>query len=1230
MAENSKGGGAGDALLRMGSRLVRAEPLDGVRAQVRHGGRDGDVFYRDRWSHDRVVRSTHGVNCTGSCSWDVYVKDGIITWETQATDYPSVGPDRPEYEPRGCPRGAAFSWYTYSPTRVRYPYARGVLVEMYREARGRLGDPVAAWEEITTDPVRRRRYQRARGKGGLVRVTWDEALEIAAASHVFTIKRYGPDRVAGFSPIPAMSMVSHGVGARFVNLVGGSMLSFYDWYADLPVASPQVFGDQTDVPESGDWWDAAYLVLWGSNVPVTRTPDAHWMAEARYRGQKVVVVSPDYSDATKFADEWLAPHPGTDGALAMAMGHVILKERFVDRTTPRFEDYVRRYTDLPFVVSLESRDGRLVPGKFLTASDLGPDREQSRSEHADWKPVIWADGEDAPVAPNGTIGDRWGEEGVGRWNLDLEGRTPALTFYEVGGEAAEVALTRFDTPTGSADVATRGVPVRRVGDRLVTTVFDLLLAQYGVWRDGLPGTWPTGYDDPSEACTPAWQEAVTGVPAERAARIAREFADTAEASGGRAMIILGAGTNQWFHGENAYRAFLSLLLLTGCQGVNGGGWAHYVGQEKCRTATGWAAYASGTDWSRPPRFMAGTAYWYSHTDQWRYDTYRADALASPLGPGRVRGMHTADLVAASARMGWMPSFPTFNRNPVDLGREAAERGQDPGEYVAGQLTDGTLRFAAEDPDDPANWPRTLTVWRSNLFGSSAKGNEYFLKHLLGTHSNLQAEPAGPDDRPRDVTWREELPEGKLDLLLSMDFRMTSTTLLSDIVLPAATWYEKHDLSTTDMHPFVHAFNPAIDPPWETRTDFDAFHALAKAFSTLAAVHLGEVTDLVAVPHQHDTPGELAQPRGVPTDWKANGERPVPGRTMPAIVPVRRNYSAVAQKMAALGPLTESKGLPVKGISFTPDKEVEWLRERNGTVRGGVADGRPSLDTDVKACEAILALSGTSNGRLAAQGFARLAARTGTDMDELSAHSAERRVVFDDARRGPTPVGTSPEWSGKEAADRRYSPFTINVEHDKPWHTLTGRQHFYLDHDWMHEFGEALPVYRPPLDISRLFGEPRIGPNGRREVTVRYLTPHSKWSIHSEYQDNLLMQTLSRGGPTIWMSVEDAAAIEASDNDWVEAVNRNGVVAARLVVSHRMPVGTVYMHHAQERTIDVPKTETTGRRGGIHNSLTRLLVKPTHLIGGYAQLSYAFNYLGPTGNQRDEITVVRKRTTEVRY
>lgn len=488
-------GSASDALLKIGRFVTKWDESGDGRAVFRKGGRAGDAFYRDRWSHDKVVRSTHGVNCTGSCSWKVYVKDGIITWETQETDYPSAGPDRPEYEPRGCPRGAAFSWYTYSPTRVRYPYVRGVLLEMYREARGRLGDPVLAWDEVTSDPERRRRYQQARGKGGLVRASWDEAIEIAAAAHVNTIRKYGPDRCAGFSPIPAMSMVSHCVGTRFIQLIGGVMTSFYDWYADLPVASPQVFGDQTDVPESGDWWDASYLMMWGSNVPVTRTPDAHWMAEVRYRGTKVVTVSPDYADNTKFADEWMPAQAGTDAALAMAMGHVLLTEFFVHRQVPFFTDYVSTYTDLPFLVRLEPAGEQhgpdaFVPGKFLTAADFG----SSVAEDA-WKTVLLDETTGRPVAPNGSMGFRYAESGKGRWNLDLDGVSPALTLAGAEATGTEVLLPAFVELDGTGSVLRRGVPARRVGGHLVTTVFDLMLAQYGVRRDGLPGQWPAGYDD---------------------------------------------------------------------------------------------------------------------------------------------------------------------------------------------------------------------------------------------------------------------------------------------------------------------------------------------------------------------------------------------------------------------------------------------------------------------------------------------------------------------------------------------------------------------------------------------------------------------------------------------------------------------------------------------------------------------------------------------------------------
>ncbi|MGV2903612.1 molybdopterin-dependent oxidoreductase, partial [Microbacterium sp. AGC62] len=715
---HSTDGALADGLVSLGRFMRPGEVSSDLRSLFLEGGRSGDAFYRDRWSHDKVVRSTHGVNCTGSCSWKVYVKDGIITWEAQQTDYPSIGPDSPEYEPRGCPRGAAFSWYTYSPTRVRYPYIRETLAQLYREARAVHADPVDAWASIVEDPEKATAYKRVRGKGGLIRATWDEVLEIAAAAHVHTVKKYGPDRVAGFSPIPAMSMVSHGAGSRFLNLLGGTMLSFYDWYADLPVASPQVFGDQTDVPESADWWNAGYLIMWGSNVPVTRTPDAHFMAEARYRGQKVVTVSPDYTDNTKFADEWVAPHPGTDAALALAMGHVILREHFVEKRTPRFEEYMRRYTDAPYLVALEERNGGLVPGKFVTASDL--DGDAAAQARADFKPVL-LDAVGNPVVPNGSLGHRFTAEDEGRWNLDLGDVVPPLSISDLPGDhdAVEVRLPRFDLDpepgqehAGGSGVVVRGVPVRTVAGRKVTTVFDLMLAQYGVGREGLPGAWPTGYDDASSPGTPAWQEEHTSVPAPQALRIAREFADNAERSGGRSMILMGAGTNHWFHSDTIYRTFLALTTMTGCQGVNGGGWAHYVGQEKVRPITGYQQYAAAADWGRPPRHTIGTAFWYLATDQWRYDGLPADQLSSPLGLGRFADRTTADCLVESVQRGWMPSYPTFDRNPLDLCDEADAIGKEPAQYVVDSLDDGSLKFAVEDPDAPENFPRVVLVWRA--------------------------------------------------------------------------------------------------------------------------------------------------------------------------------------------------------------------------------------------------------------------------------------------------------------------------------------------------------------------------------------------------------------------------------------------------------------------------------------------------------------------------------------
>ena len=104
-----------------------------------------------------------------------------------------------------------------------------------------------------------------------------------------------------------------------------------------------------------------------------------------------------------------------------------------------------------------------------------------------------------------------------------------------------------------------------------------------------------------------------------------------------------------------------------------------------------------------------------------------------------------------------------------------------------------------------------------------------------------------------------------------------------------------------------------------------------------------------------------------------------------------------------------------------------------------------------------------------------------------------------------------------------------------------------------------------------------------------LSPHSKWWIHSEFQDNLPMLTLFRGGPVVWLSDVDAREIEIADNDWVEVFNRNGVVVARAVVSHRVPSGVGLMYHSQDRHVNVPLSEITETRGGTDNSVTRISI-----------------------------------------
>ncbi|WP_420022414.1 nitrate reductase subunit alpha [Bacillus velezensis] len=1193
-------------------------------SQTTSEDRDWENVYRNRWQYDKVVRSTHGVNCTGSCSWNIYVKNGIVTWEGQNLNYPSTGPDMPDFEPRGCPRGASFSWYIYSPLRVKYPYVRGVLINLWREALQAHQNPLDAWKSIVENPEKAKSYKQARGKGGFVRAEWPEVLKLISASLLYTVMKYGPDRNVGFSPIPAMSMISHASGSRFMSLIGGPMLSFYDWYADLPPASPQIWGDQTDVPESSDWYNSGYIITWGSNVPLTRTPDAHFLAEARYKGAKVISISPDFAESSKFADDWLSIRQGTDGALAMAMGHVILQEFYVNQETERFMEYAKQYTDFPFLVTLSKENGVYTAGRFLHAKDIG-----RQTKHDQWKPAVWNEQTGAFAIPQGTMGSRW--DGQQKWNLHMidedtgEQIEPRLSVLGIEDEISTVRIPYFSNDGNK--VLERNLPIKKLelnGEEVcVTTVFDLILANYGVNR-GIGGQSAASYDDP-RPFTPAWQEQITGIKREAVIQIAREFAQNAIDTDGRSMIIVGAGINHWFNSDTIYRAVLNLVLLVGAQGVNGGGWAHYVGQEKLRPAEGWQTIATAKDWEGVPKLQNGTSFFYFATDQWRYEDQPISDLASPIASSS-RYKHHADYNVLAARLGWLPSYPTFNQNGIDLYKEAEKAGaatsEDVGAYVASWLQEKKLKFAIEDPDNEVNFPRNLFVWRANLISSSGKGHEYFLKHLLGTTNGLMNDDSD-SIRPEEIKWREQAPEGKLDLLINLDFRMAGTALYSDIVLPAATWYEKHDLSSTDMHPFIHPFAPAISAPWESRSDWDIFKALSKAVSDLAEeVDMEPVKEVVATPLLHDTMQELAQPFGKINDWSKGECEAIPGKTMPNIQVVERDYKHIFHKMTALGPHTALKPSGTKGMSWSIANEYESLKKRLGeTDSDGVAKGCPNISEAKQAAEAILTLSSTSNGKVAVKAWESLENITNLKLKDLAEEREEECFTFEQITAQPKTVITSPAFTGSEKGGRRYSPFTTNVEKLIPWRTLTGRQSYYVDHELMMEFGETMATFKPILQ-HRPFLSKRPDQEGK-EIVLNYLTPHNKWSVHSMYFDSLPMLTLFRGGPTVWMNKDDAKDTDIKDNDWIECFNRNGVVVARAVLSHRIPKGMAFMHHAQDRHINVPGTKLTNNRGGTHNSPTRIHVKPTQMIGGYAQLSYGFNYYGPTGNQRDLNVVIRK-------
>lgn len=1187
--------------------------------------RKWEEFYRNRFQHDRIVRSTHGVNCTGGCSWQIHVKEGIVVFETQQLDYPLLENNLPPYEPRGCQRGISYSWYLYSPLRIKYPLIRGSLLDAFREEKEKAGgDPMKAWENLQANKEKRSRYQQSRGKGGFRRASWDEVLEIMAAANLHTAKKYGPDRVIGFSPIPAMSMLSYASGARFLQLFGGVNLSFYDWYCDLPPAFPELWGEQTDVCESADWYNAKMIADMGTNLNMTRTPDCHFFAESRHNGTKAVVFSPDFSQLCKYADQWIPLHAGSDGAFWMAVTHIILKEYHHEKQTPYFIDYVKRYTDSPMLVHLDKSGDSYTAGRLVRANEL---TQWKDIENGDWKFLSIDEQSGNYVVPKGTMGYRWDKQG-GKWNMKYEcGETdlhynPVLSLIKDKEEVLQVAFTEF----GLNKKANRGVPVKWIettsGRVPVTTVYDLIMGQYGVDRD-LGGDYPKDYTDPDAAYTPAWQEIFTGIDSKTVLQFAREWADTANLTGGKCMILVGAGVNHWYHQNLTYRAGAMALMVCGCIGKNGGGLNHYVGQEKLAPVDSWSSIAFAKDWVPVSRLQQAPLWHYINTCQFRYDGHYASYNTVPENKWTEK--HVADTIYTSVRNGWMPFYPQFNENSLELTKQAVAHGAKNDEeiksYVLEKLKSKELKYSVSDPDAEENFPRVWYIWRGNALLASMKGHEYALKHYLGTHHNAIGTDA--DEKTQEVKWHDMAPVGKMDLVVDLNFRMDSSALYSDIVLPAASWYEKADLNSTDLHSFIHPLGQAVAPVWESKTDWDIFKHLAKATSEMAKQYFSEVQkDIVATPLSHDSPDEITQP--IVKDWYRGECDAIPGKTMHKLSVVERDYTQIYEKFITLGEAIREKGLGAHGNHYMCAEEYdEMCRSHHFHQREYQGKTLPSIQEDEWAANAVLHLSTLTNGKLTEKAYQFMEKKTGLMLADLSAGSKDVKIRYADLLTRPHRYNTSPVWSGLMNDGRAYSAYTYNVERLVPWRTLTGRQHFYLDQELYIAYGEHLPTFKP-APCPEVYGDLRETWKQGKAKALNYLTPHGKWHIHSTYMENLRMLTLSRGIEPCWLSEVDAEELGIKDNDWVEVHNDHGVYVTRAVVSSRIPPGVCIVYHVPERTVGIPKSQLRGnRRGGGHNSVTRIHLKPNYLNGGYGQFSYHFNYWGPVAPQRDTHVIVKK-------
>jgi DMSO reductase family type II enzyme molybdopterin subunit len=274
-------------------------------------------IYREKWTWDRVVKGTHYVNCAyqRGCAWNVYVKDGVVWREEQVADYPQTNENVPDFNPRGCQKGACYSDRMHDGARLYHPMKR-------------VGE---------------------RGGGRWKRVSWDEALRDVADITIDALIEDGAGSVT-WDMGSAVTNGCHGLGlTRTVSVLDTPMLETNTEIGDHYPGATATTGKICYTSSFDDLFYSDLILIWGGNPNYTHIPNAHFIYEARYHGARVVTITPDYNASCVHADEWIPVEMGTDAAFGLGLAHVMVEEGLYDR------DFVVEQTDLPFLVRSDTR-----------------------------------------------------------------------------------------------------------------------------------------------------------------------------------------------------------------------------------------------------------------------------------------------------------------------------------------------------------------------------------------------------------------------------------------------------------------------------------------------------------------------------------------------------------------------------------------------------------------------------------------------------------------------------------------------------------------------------------------------------------------------------------------------------------------------------------------------------------------------------------------------------------